>query len=118
VTFAHASVYDPPSAEPSGLRVLITRRWPRAIRKERIDVWLRDAAPSPELLDAHNLDALAWEEFEARYRAEIIEERRGVLDELRELATKHGRVTLLCVERIPPAEHCHRLVLLDLLAPS
>jgi uncharacterized protein YeaO (DUF488 family) len=100
------------------LRVLITRRWPRGIRKERIDVWLKDAAPSTELLDAHHHLGIAWDEFEARYRSEILDERRDVLGALRELEARHGSLTLLCVERIPPAEHCHRLVLLDLLAPS
>jgi uncharacterized protein YeaO (DUF488 family) len=118
VSFGHASVYDSPSNESLGLRVLIMRQWPRGIRKERIDVWLKDAAPSRELLDAHNHHGLAWDEFLRRYREEIKDERPGVLEELRRLEREHGRVTLLCFERIPPAEHCHRLVLLDLLASS
>jgi uncharacterized protein YeaO (DUF488 family) len=118
VPFGHASVYDRDSAEPIGLRVLITRFWPRGIRKEKIDVWLKDAAPSRELLDAYRHEGLGWTEFEARYRSEILEQRRGVLETLRELETQHGRLTLLCIERIPPAEHCHRLVLVELLAPS
>jgi uncharacterized protein YeaO (DUF488 family) len=118
VAFGHASVYVRDSDEPSGVRVLITRFWPRGIRKERIDVWLKDAAPSRELLDAYRHAGLGWAEFEARYRSEILAERRGALDTLRELETQRGKVTLLCIERIPPAEHCHRLVLLDLLAPS
>jgi uncharacterized protein YeaO (DUF488 family) len=118
VPFGHASVYDPPSVEPAGLRVLITRRWPRGIRKERIDVWLKDAAPSGELLDAYQHGGLGWGDFEMRYRAEILDERPSVLEELRHLDGEHGRITLLCVERIPPAEHCHRLLLLDLLTLS
>ena len=116
--FAHASVYDAPSGQPLGLRVLIMRRWPRGIRKERIDMWLKDAAPSRELLDALNHGGLGWDEFEARYRSEILQERRAVVDQLRGLETQHARVTLLCVERIPPAEHCHRLVLMDVLASA
>jgi uncharacterized protein YeaO (DUF488 family) len=94
--------------------VLITRRWPRGVRKERIDFWLKDAAPSPELLDAYH-HGLVWDEFEARYRSEILDERRETLFQLRELEMEHEKVTLLCIERIPPAEHCHRLLLLDLL---
>jgi uncharacterized protein YeaO (DUF488 family) len=43
-------VYDPP--EPGdGLRVLVDRLWPRGVSKQRarIDLWLRDIAPSTEL---------------------------------------------------------------------
>lgn len=39
-------------AEPSdGRRILIDRLWPRGVSKEegRIDVWLKDLAPSTEL---------------------------------------------------------------------
>lgn len=114
MTFKHASVYDPTSAEPE-LRVLITRQWPRGVRKERVDVWLKDASPSRELLDAYHHRGLPWPEFEARYRAEILEDRPAVLEQLRQLEQQHGTVTLICFERIPPHEHCHRLTLLEML---
>jgi uncharacterized protein YeaO (DUF488 family) len=111
-------VYDAPTDRPLGLRVLIMRQWPRGIRKERVDVWLKDAAPSRDLLDAYHHQGLAWAEFEARYRAQILDERPAVLDELRRMEREHGLVTLLCFERMPPAEHCHRLTLLELLDGS
>jgi uncharacterized protein YeaO (DUF488 family) len=91
------------------------RRWPRGIRKTAVDLWLKDAGPSRELLDAYNHDALGWSEFERRYRDEMLQERPDVLDEIRRLDREHGLVTLLCHERIPPSEHCHREVLLSLL---
>ncbi len=92
------------------------RRWPRGVRKNQVDAWLKDAAPSPELLQAYHHEALPWAEFEARYRAEIVEERPQVLDEVRKLEREHGEVRLLCFERLPPEEHCHRLTLLDMLS--
>jgi uncharacterized protein YeaO (DUF488 family) len=113
----HGSVYESAS-EDDGLRVLVMRRWPRGVRKDAVDTWLKDAAPSRELLDAYNHAGLEWDEFERRYRAEILTERPAVLQELRGLEAEHGTVTLLCFERIPPAEHCHRLVLLELLTPE
>ncbi len=109
-----ASIYDPNGSE-NGLRVLVMRRWPRGIRKSAVDVWLKDAAPSQELLDAYHHAGLTWDEFAGRYRGEMLQERPHVLDELRRLEREHGNVTLLCFERIPPAEHCHREVLLSLL---
>jgi uncharacterized protein YeaO (DUF488 family) len=114
VTFAHASIYEP-EPEDAGLRVLIMRIWPRGVRKERIDVWMKDASPSRELLNAYHHEGLAWTDFERRYRAEIRQDRPQVLDELRSLEQQHGKVTLFCFERIPPEEHCHRLTLLKML---
>ncbi|HEX8968095.1 MAG TPA: DUF488 family protein [Chloroflexota bacterium] len=117
--FRHASVYDAypevRDGEQPPLRVLITRYWPRGVRGDRVDAWLKDAAPSRDLLRAYRDASLAWDDFEARYRTEILTERPSVLDELRRLEQQHGEVVLLCYERLPPAEHCHRLSLLDLL---
>ncbi len=113
----HASVYDPPR-EGTTLRVLIMRLWPRGIKRSAIDVWLKDAAPSVELLRSYNKEGLPWEEFAARYRQEILEERPHVLQQLADLAREHGALTLLCHERIPPHEHCHRLLLTDLLGEA
>ena len=114
----HASIYEThqePSTE-GGLRVLVMRQWPRGIRKEQVDVWLRDAGPSRELLQSYNRGELPWEVFEQRYRREMLEERAWILDRLRHLEREHGTLTLLCQERIPPSEHCHRVLLADLLA--
>jgi uncharacterized protein YeaO (DUF488 family) len=110
----HASVYDPPAAG-EGLRVLIMRYWPRGVRRERIDAWLKDAAPSTELVRAYTHRGLPWEDFEASYRAEILHARPQVLDQLRQLEREHGTLTLLCHERIPPHAHCHRQTLAELL---
>lgn len=112
----HASIYDRDRRrEDDGLRVLVMRQWPRGVRKERIDLWLKDAAPSRELLRAYTHGELTWGAFEKRYRSEMLDERADVVDHLRELEREHGVVTLLCYERIPPYQHCHRQVLLNLL---
>jgi uncharacterized protein YeaO (DUF488 family) len=112
-----ASVYDPP-ADKDGLRVLIMRYWPRGVRRERVDVWLKDAAPSRELLQAYTHQGLGWDKFEEGYRAEMEQDRPHVLEQLRDLEREHGTLTLLCHERIPPHEHCHRHTLQGLLARS
>ncbi len=114
--FEHTSVYD--LRDASGVKVLVTRYWPRGIRKAAIDVWLQDAAPSRELLDAYRHHGLGWAEFEARYRQEIASDRPQALEQLRELERQYSTVSLLCYERMPPHEHCHRLTLLEMLRPS
>src|ERR1700738_1104553 len=112
----HASIYESKErAAGDGLRVLVMRHWPRGVRKERIDLWLKDAGPSRDLLREYTHAGLPWQTFEARYRREMQEERPAVLEHLRRLEQEHGVVTLLCHERIPPGEHCHREVLADLL---
>jgi uncharacterized protein YeaO (DUF488 family) len=105
-------------SDADGLRVLIMRYWPRGVRRERVDLWLRDAAPSRELLGAHTRGAIDATEFDQRYREEIKAERPHVLQRLRELEREHGTLTLLCHERIPPSEYCHRLALVELLATT
>jgi uncharacterized protein YeaO (DUF488 family) len=115
VSFTEGSIYDLPPAGDTALRVLIMRQWPRGVRKDRVDVWLKDASPSRDLLDAYHHHGLAWDEFEARYRSEIKNERPEVLQQLRNLEKEHGTVRLLCFERIPPHEHCHRFTLLEML---
>ena len=109
----HASIYS--AKDAAGLKVLVMRYWPRGVRRESVDVWIKDAAPSRELLRAYAHEGLPWHEFEQRYRDEMLQERPEVLERLRALHSEHGVVTLLCHEQIPPKAHCHRTVLLDLL---
>jgi uncharacterized protein YeaO (DUF488 family) len=117
--FREASVYDRKVAfDAPGHRVLIMRLWPRGVPRAAIGTWLKDAAPSRELLEAYQHRGLPWPEFEQRYRSEILQDRPQVLETLRALEQQHGVIWLLCHERIPPEEHCHRLVLLDLLGSS
>jgi uncharacterized protein YeaO (DUF488 family) len=112
----HASVYDQTAtSDEAGARVLIMRLWPRGIRRNKVDVWLKDAAPSAELLREFTHGNLPWRDFEKRYVEEMLDDRPHVLDQIRGLERQHGTVTLLCHERIPPKQHCHRLVLVELL---
>src|SRR6266851_3341118 len=101
----HASIYS--GSESAGLRVLVMRYWPRGVRRARVDVWIKDAAPSRELLRAYAHEGLSWADFEERYRDEMLQERPEVLERLRGLQEEHGSLTLLCHEHIPPKEHCH-----------
>ena len=102
--------YDQASPE-DGLRVLVTRLWLRGFKKERADLWLKEAGPSTELLKGFRANELDWEQFAERYRAEMAA-RPEVLAQLRDLASK-GKVTLMC--SCKDDAHCHRTLLRDLL---
>ncbi len=87
-------VYDPPSPE-DGTRILVDRLWPRGVRKERIDLWLKDIAPSDALRHEFHGHPDQWETFRAAYAAEL-----GGAPAQAALATldaklKNGPVTLL-----------------------
>lgn len=86
--------YDPPAAE-DGTRVLVDRLWPRGLdkKKARIDAWLKDLAPSPELRAWFKHEPEKWEAFKQRYWQEL-RENPAALTPLLELMRK-GRVSLL-----------------------
>jgi uncharacterized protein YeaO (DUF488 family) len=78
-----------------GFRVLVERLWPRGISKERarLDLWLKDVSPSPELRKWFAHDPEKWEVFRARYRVEL-EANPEVVERLRILAAE-GTLTLV-----------------------
>ena len=101
-------VYEPPVAA-DGTRILIMRYWPRGIRKEKVDVWLRELAPVIPLLRAFLDGAITWEQYVPRYRAGLKRpEAQAALAEARALADK-GPITLLCGCADPA--RCHRTLL-------
>jgi uncharacterized protein YeaO (DUF488 family) len=78
-----------------GMRVLVERRWPPGLSKERVaaDLWLRDAAPSDALVRACAKDPSRWSEFLDRYRTELAT--RADLVQLVDELRRRGPVTLL-----------------------
>lgn len=66
-------IYDEAS-DKDGYRVLVDRLWPRGISKEcaRLDEWNKDIAPSADLRKWFGHDSGRFEEFAARYRAELV----------------------------------------------
>jgi len=90
--------YDKP-ARSDGLRILVERLWPRGLTKAkaRIDLWLKDIAPSPQLRKWYNHDVAKWTELQKRYRSELRKNVEAVKS-LRSLARK-GPVTLIYAAR-------------------
>lgn len=82
-------VYEQP-IKSDGTRILVDRLWPRGLTKEKakVDVWLKDIAPSTELRKWVNHEPSKWLEFKKRYRAEMHGNTKTVTD-LKELLVKH-----------------------------
>jgi uncharacterized protein YeaO (DUF488 family) len=87
-------VYEEPD-ERDGCRILVDRLWPRGLTKvqAKVDVWLRDIAPSTELRKWFSHDPVKWDEFQRRYLEELQRKPEQVELLLHEL--KKGPVTLL-----------------------
>lgn len=96
-----------------GIRILVDRLWPRGLTKEkaRIDLWLKEIAPSPELRKWFSHDPGKWEEFKKRYLNELSENKESVAI-LKEQLTK-GNVTLIFGAR--DELHNEAIVLKELL---
>lgn len=93
-------VYDPPAPE-DGTRILVDRLWPRGIARDqaRIDLWLKEIAPSDALRRRFHARPADWEKFVAAYAAELDgaaaeAAARDLRDRLRQ-----GPVTLLYAAR-------------------
>lgn len=107
-------VYE--KAEPTdGFRVLVDRMWPRGMKKEaaKVDLWMKDVAPSDSLRKFFHHEAMKWLSFEKKYKAELT--RKGdLLAELKKLEKEHGKLTLVFGARDP--EHNQAVVLAEALA--
>lgn len=78
-----------------GFRVLVDRLWPRGVSKStaRIDLWLKEIAPSTALRKWFGHDPSKWTKFRDRYfkeldnNPEVVEQLRAYVDQ--------GMVTLV-----------------------
>ena len=105
-------VYEQVS-DDDGLRVLVDRLWPRGIRKDdpRVDVWLKDIAPSEELRRTVHASR-DWKAFTKAYAHEL-HDAKAAVDELRGLVDSNDRVTL--VYAVKDTENSNAFALRDIL---
>ena len=86
--------YDRASRD-DGVRLLVERLWPRGMTKTelKLDGWLKDVAPSPELRKWFRHDPMKWPQFRRRYFKEL--KARGPALEPLVQAARKGPVTLV-----------------------
>jgi len=87
--------------DQDGARILVDRLWPRGLAKDkaRIDLWLKDIAPSHALRKRFHGKPGEWGAFRAAYAAEL--EGDSAQEAVRELRNRlrKGPVTLLYAAR-------------------
>jgi uncharacterized protein YeaO (DUF488 family) len=88
-------VYDLPTKE-DGFRILVDRLWPRGISKEKakVDLWLREIAPSDDLRTWFAHDPEKWDEFKGKYEKEL-KDKQELLKKVKQIEKEKGTVTLL-----------------------
>ena len=84
-----------PAESADGFRVLVDRLWPRGVSKSaaRIDLWLKEIAPSAALRQWFGHDPAKWHTFRARYFREL--QKNGAAVEQLRVHVRHGTVTLV-----------------------
>ena len=97
VTLEHllyALAYD-----PDGERILVERLWPRGVTKTqaKLDLWLKEIAPSMELRKWFGHDPDKWVGFRQRYLKEL-RQKTDLIKMLRRKA-REGDITLVYAAR-------------------
>jgi uncharacterized protein YeaO (DUF488 family) len=105
-------VYDEAKKE-DGKRILVDRLWPRGLTKTRakVDLWLKEIAPSVALRKWFGHERSKWGEFKRRYSAEL--ERNKDQLSLLKREVSASKVTL--VYGAKDREHNGAVVLKDFL---
>lgn len=91
-------VYAPPQPG-DGTRILVDRLWPRGVAKDKVDLWLKEIAPSDALRRRFHGEPEQWDAFVAAYAGEL--EAQPAQAALRILLERRrdGPVTLLYAAR-------------------
>jgi len=102
-------------APGDGFRVLVDRLWPRGVAKEgaRIDLWLKEIAPSTELRKWFGHDPARWAEFRRRYFQELDQSPEAVAT----LVERARRGTLTLIYSAKDTEHNQARALAEYLKP-
>ena len=100
-------------ARADGERILVERLWPRGLTKlqAKIDLWLKDVAPSTELRRWFGHDPKKWDEFRQRYQKELKQKDEPI--NLLKRKARQGTITLIYAAR--DEDHNGALVLQQFL---
>jgi uncharacterized protein YeaO (DUF488 family) len=103
-----------PAKESDGFRILVDRLWPRGVSKvkAKLDLWMKDIAPSNNLRKWFAHDPIRWDEFQSRYNEEL-KDKTEFLKQIKELEKSNLTVTL--VYGAKDEEHNNAVVLRDIL---
>jgi uncharacterized protein YeaO (DUF488 family) len=101
-------------SKDDGFRILVDRLWPRGLSKEKlkIDLWLKEIAPSPELRKSFGHDPDKWDWFRTSYMEEL-KEKSELISSVKKLGQEKGKVTLVYAAK--DEKHNNAVVLQELV---
>lgn len=113
MTVKTKSIFEP-IEEYDGLRILITRFYPRGVKKSSFNYWVRELSPSATLLFEYKHRRCSWQDFKKRFLIEIYNNiaNQDAINSLHEYS-KSNDITLLCYER--NGLSCHRHLVRDII---
>lgn len=88
--------------------------WPRGVKKEKVDVWLKELGTPKDLIKKWKGGKVTWAQFSSEYRRSL-RGKEALLESLRRDSAS-GTVTLLCTEK--EGEKCHRHLLKEAIERS
>ncbi len=106
------SIYAAKTKE-DGRRILITRYYPRGVKKEHFDDWIRELAPSKELLKQYKEGKISWNKFEKKFLIQMNDKESAMKLQVLSTQAKKKPITLLCYEKND--HECHRHLVHELL---
>ncbi len=88
-------MYETPQGD-DGFRILVDRLWPRGLTKNRakVDLWLKEIAPSDGLRKWFSHDPSRWSRFQEKFNSEL-KEKEDLVNQIKALEKDKGVVTLL-----------------------
>lgn len=99
--------YEAPE-KSDGFRLLVDRLWPRGVKKQtaKIDLWLKEIAPTTDLRKWYDHDPEKWLEFKKSYIKEL-NTKKDLVQAL--LQSKQRIITLVFAAK--DIEYSHALIL-------
>lgn len=106
-------IYDPVN-EKDGARILVDRLWPRGVSKEKakLDLWLKEIAPSTGLRKWFDHDPSKWQTFKEKYLTELKSNKEAII-KLKKVAEENQNVTILYAAK--DREHNEALIVKNFL---
>jgi uncharacterized protein YeaO (DUF488 family) len=97
-----------------GYRILIDRLWPRGVLKNnaRIDLWLKEIAPTDQLRKWFSHDPKKWNIFKKKYIKELSKNKYTV-DKIKNLKNEYDTITLVFAAK--DEQHNNAVVLVEFL---
>jgi uncharacterized protein YeaO (DUF488 family) len=98
-------------------KILVDKLWPRGLSKDEVkmDLWLKDIAPSNNLRKWFAHDPKKWEKFKLKYKEELMDdsEKIKLLKQIKQTEKEKGDVILMYAAK--DQEHNNAVALIEFL---